>query len=220
MIEAVILSVRGVLVPEAKLREAAIEAAANALATQGVPARPFRRVAAERLARFGPRALVSRTLRDLGLRVDARAARRAVIAARSACPRLHPDPSIRALLGQFAATYRLALLDEGPVPALESCLLDLGIGNLVERRVWTEQLGRDAAPPSAFAFRWLLQRCDLRPRECLCVAGSPRLRQAARAAGCRSWPPVDPGSESAGGAADLECLLETLDAGGGPTWMS
>ncbi|UCE03977.1 MAG: hypothetical protein JSW67_07320 [Candidatus Latescibacterota bacterium] len=219
MIEAVILGVRGVLVPAAKLREAAIEAAADALATQGVPRRPFCSAAAERLDRFGPRALVSRSLRDLGLRVDGRAARGAVMAARSACPRLQPDPSIRALLGQFATTYRLALLDEGPVAALESCLCDLGIRDLVERCVWTEQLGRDAAPPSAFAFRWLLQRCDLRPRECFYVAPSPRLRQAARAAGCRAWPPGDPGCEGAGGTRDLERLLDRLDAGG-PTWMS
>ncbi len=212
MLEAVILGVRGVMVPTAAFEHAGIEAAAAVLATLGVCPRSFRRAARRRLDQDGPVSLISRTINDLELRLTPGAVRPAVLAAREARPPCERDPQWQAVLSELGRRFRLALLDAGCADSLEGLREALGLAQL--RALWTEKLGTAASPPSPLAFRWLARCLDVRPSGCLHVAGTRAAWNGARRAGCRLWPRELPAGPSIPAVAPWE-LLEWIDGGEG-----
>ncbi len=208
MLDAVILGVQGVLVPNRSFQQAAIAAAAQRLAAEGVPPALFLAAAERRLAATGPRALVSRTLRDLDCTLPPQRVRAAVLAARHAIPAFVLDPEARQALLALAARCQLGFLDSGS-PAVMDALLDrCNLGRLVTTRLWAESLGWCARPGRCLAFRWLARRLALPPSACVHVAQPGPQREAARRAGWQVWP-HDP---TPTGTLDFSRLLDWVDA--------
>jgi hypothetical protein len=206
-VRALVLGIRGVLVPERSFQLAAIEAAARSLSGAGVDPRRFGAAARQRLNENGPKAIISRTLNDLKLRPGVERVRRACLEAAAAVPPLHPDADLRGALSFLASAVRLAFLDRGPAPALEALIARLELADVAERRLWTEQLGHDAAAPRGLAFRWLARRLELRPRQMLYVTADDAMQRAAESAGCKSL------RTPAAAAGSLEWLIERLEWG-------
>src|SRR5262245_60290401 len=179
MLDAVILGVQGVLVPSRSFEQAAIAAAAHRLAAEGVPPGLFHAAAERRLAASGPRALVSRTLRDLDRSLPPQRVRAAVLAAREAVPSFVLESEARQALLALAARCQLGFFDSGS-PAVMDALLDrCGLGRLVTTRLWAESLGWCARPGRCLPFRWLARRLALSPASCVHVAQPGPQREAA-----------------------------------------
>ena len=208
MLDAVILGVQGVLVPSRSFQQAAIAAAAQRLAVEGVPAALFHAAAEHRLAAHGPCALVSRTLRDLDCSLPPQRVRAAVLAAREAVPSFVLEPEARQALLALAARCHLGFLDGGS-PAVMDALLDrCGLNRLTITRLWAESLGWCARPGRCLPFRWLARRLALLPSACVHVAPLGPQREAARRAGWQVWP-HDPAPT---GTLDFSRLLDWVDA--------
>ena len=209
MLDAVILGVQGVLVPSLSFQQAAIGAAAQRLAAEGVPPALFHAAAERRLAVTGPRALVSRTLSDLDCTLPPHRVRAAVLAARQAVPCFALETEVRQALLALGGRTVLGFCDSGS-PAVMDALLDrLGLSRLAGTRLWTDSLGWSARPGRCLPFRWLARRLALPPAACLHVAMAPPQRDAARRAGWQVWP-EDP--TPAAGTLDLARLLDWVEA--------
>jgi FMN phosphatase YigB (HAD superfamily) len=183
VLEAVTLGIAGVLRPRGDVWADRLAAVAEELSRRGFPGDRFRVHALERLHRSGERAVVTRTLSDLQIRLSSEEVRRLVRLSRHPvrCPAASSRQ--RAALGRLASRYRIAFLEAGPLETLDLYLRGLGLRDFPERCLGTAQLGRQAEPPSALAFRWLAERLELRPDECLYVAGSGSMQAAATRAG-------------------------------------
>lgn len=118
-----------------------------------------------------------------------------------------PEPLLQGLRN-LAARYRLAFLEAGDPDSLEAMARKVGLCTLAERRLWTGSLGGQARPPSALPFRWLAERMELRPTECLYVAGDPDLYRGARRARWLAIPAPQAGT------VDLDDLAERIEAPG------
>lgn len=181
--EAVALGIVGVLRSQRDVWADGVNAVAEELSSRGLPGESFRRLALERLHASGERALVTRTLSALEIRLPAVETRRLVRVARQALPSRTISRPQRAALARLASRHRLAFLDAGPPEEMERLLRRLGVADLGVRRLWTGSLGGQASPPSPLAFRWLAQRLDCRPAECVYGAGGEALAEGARRAG-------------------------------------
>jgi len=206
-VEAIVLGIRGVFVPEDAFRWAGIEAAGRSLTAVGIDPARFGAAARLRLRRAGPRSIISRTINDLCQRVPADAAHAAEREAALAVPRLGTGQRQQLTLRYLASAARIAVLEHGSTQVLETLAERLGLVGIAERRLWTDQLGRIGRPPSAFAFRWLARRLDLAPDQLCYVAGGTDMACAASRAG---WRCIRPEASQVG---DLEWLATRLENG-------
>jgi len=181
-----VFGIAGVLQPRAAVVEAEIDTALAWLGRRGIQVPELRALT---LGRYngGERAPLDCSLRSLGIRLAAFERFELQVALRSAVPAAtgNPRPWLRSLQGRC----HLGLLDAGPGARLDTWVARLGLGDVAERQLWTEDLGAAAAPPRRLAFRWWAARCDARPQACLYVAGRADLAAAARHAG---WRVIEP----------------------------
>lgn len=211
MAPIIVLGVAGVLQPVESLWLAEIRAACEALAERGVAVDRFRAAALDRVRQGRAPALVQ-TARAAGLALSREDGCRLVLEARRAIPAA-PDELPREALRALRAGHRLAVLDQGAGSRMDTWLARLGVADLAERCVWTDDLGEQARPPRPLAFRWLASRLGAAPDDCLYVAGRADLRRAALAAGWRTW---DSAASDPSRAADLWTLVADLEAAAEP----
>lgn len=205
MLEWVVLGVAGVLQPREALWTAEVATAEAWLGARGTAPRGLRAALLERLRRGEP-APVTRTLRGLGLVLTATEERALVLAMRQAVP--VPGASApRPAMQRLRSRYRLGVLDTGPGARMEAWISQLAVADLVEQRLWTDDLGHQARPPRRLAFRWLAERLEASSGQCLYVAGTEPLREAARRAGWR----VVGGATPRAGALDLDTVVDAID---------
>lgn len=207
MVEVIVLGVAGVLQPVDAAWAAEVAAALQDLARNGLPAADFERRAWARM-RAGEPAPLARAVRDRAPHWPPARVRALLQTVRDAVPARTNGPHLDALRF-LRASHRLALLDRGPASRMEAWVAGLGVADLVGRRLWTDDLGAQARPPRSLAFRWLAERLDLRPRECLYVPGTSLLRQAALGAGWRVWGDAPDPSR----CVDLEGLVAAVAEG-------
>lgn len=130
---------------------------------------------------------------------------------RTHVPELTPIAGWIALLGQWrAAGYRLGVVTDGPARQQGAKAIGVGIGQLVDAVVLSDELGgRDAWKPNPLPYRTCLERLGVEPSAALYVGDNPTKDfLGARNAGMRSirlrWP---------GG---LHAAMEPLDAAHAP----
>jgi FMN phosphatase YigB (HAD superfamily) len=179
LVQAVVMGIGGVLSPWAALADAEVDAAAAWLERRGFEADGF--VAAAR-RRHGEPAWLGRALADAGVRLDLGARRELVLRTRTAPPRAQTSPH-RGAIAALGRSVRVAALDSGLSVRMEAWVQALGLADVFRHRLWTEDLGLAARPPRPLAFRFIARQLDLRPVDCLYVAGHPTLAAAAQRAG-------------------------------------
>jgi len=220
MLDAVILGVSGVLVPGAAFCHAALELAAVRLARHGVSPAKFLDAAHTRHALHGSKALIARTLHDIGVRLSPDLVRQVVVAARQAAPMPSIDVWTLDALRDLSARRTVGFFDCGNPVALDACLAHWGLLGFKASSLWAGELGAAASPPRTLAFRWLSRRLDVPGARCLHVAGTGDSREAARRAGWRVWPSRPP-CETA--TVDLWQLVDWIDGAEGASdspWIS
>jgi len=200
MIDVVALGVAGVLEPVAALWRAEIAAARGWLQDRCLPVDGFLRGAGA-ARRAGHRAPIATAASRSGLALAPRDRVALFQAVGAAVPR-PTRPSVRALMLELGREHRLVFLEKGSRERLSAWLDVLGIADVAERKLCTEDLGHEARPPRPLAFRWIAERLGAPAGRCLYVAGAADLGRAARHAG---WQVLD--VPAAPGVADLESLL-------------
>ena len=97
----------------------------------------------------------------------------AVAVYRSHRPDIAPRPGVVEMLTALRETCRLALLSDGFLPAQRYKLEALGIDELFDAVVFTEELGRDCWKPSPAGFNAVRDRLVMTDTACTYVADNP-----------------------------------------------
>lgn len=89
-------------------------------------------------------------------------------------PQIEPFPEMVDLLVRLRAAHHLGIVSDGTAEIQRKKLDALGLANLFEVIVFSDELGRDAWKPSPLPFQHALTRLGLEPADAVYVGDNPR----------------------------------------------